>query len=115
MIVLHDAGVRGGHISLNRFVELTATNPAKLFGLYPRKGTIAAGADADIALWDLGAERTISARTHHMNVDYSLFEGMNVRGVPTAVWVRGRQVVDGERFVGRRGSGQFLHRARFAP
>ncbi len=115
MIVLHEAGVRGGHMSLNRFVELTATNPAKLFGLYPRKGTIAAGADADIALWDLAAERTISARTHHMNVDYNLFEGMSVHGVPTAVWVRGRQVVDGDRFTGERGSGQFLNRARFAP
>lgn len=115
MIVLHEAGVRGGRISLNRFVELTATNPAKLFGLYPRKGTIAAGADADLALWDLEAERTISARTHHMNVDYNLFEGMRVHGVPTAVWVRGRQIVDGDRFTGERGSGQFLNRARFAP
>ncbi|MDR7484470.1 MAG: dihydropyrimidinase [Armatimonadota bacterium] len=115
LTVLHHAGVGGGRFSLNRFVELTATNPARLFGLAPRKGTIAVGADADLALWDLAAERTLGARTHHMNVDYNLFEGLRVRGVPTAVWVRGRQVVDGERFLGEPGTGQFLPRARFAP
>jgi dihydropyrimidinase len=114
MMVFHQTGVRGGRISLNRFVELTATNPAKLFGLYPRKGTIAVGADADLALWDLEAERTISAQTHHMRIDYNLYEGMKVRGVPRAVWVRGRQVVDGERFVGTAGAGQFVRRDRFA-
>jgi dihydropyrimidinase len=113
MMVLHNAGVRGGRISLNRFVALTATNPAKLFGLYPRKGTITAGADADIVLWDLQTEHTISARTHHMRVDYNLFEGMKVQGVPVAAWVRGRQVIDGDRFVGAPGSGQFLYRRRF--
>lgn len=113
MMVLHEAGVRGGRISFNRFVELTATNPAKLFGLYPRKGTIAVGTDADIVLFDPRAERTLSARTHHMRVDYNVFEGMKVRGAPKAVWVRGRQVVDGDRFLGTPGAGQFLHRARF--
>ncbi len=112
--VLHEAGVRGRRISLNRLVELTATNPAKLFGLYPRKGTIAAGADADIVLFDPDAEQTISAKTHHMRVDYNLFEGMRVRGAPEAVWVRGRQVTDGSRFVGEQGSGQYVHRSRFA-
>lgn len=115
MTVLHQAGVCGGRISLNRFVELTSTAPARLFGLYPRKGTIAPGADADLALWDLTAERRLGAATHHMNVDYNLFEGMRVRGVPVAVWVRGRQVVDGDRFTGEPGSGQYLHRGRFAP
>jgi dihydropyrimidinase len=113
LMVLHEAGVRSGRISLDRFVELTATNPAKLFGLYPRKGAIAVGADADIVLFDPRVERTRSARTHHMNVDYNLFEGMTVRGAPVATWVRGQQVVDGERFVGTTGVGQFLHRARF--
>jgi dihydropyrimidinase len=113
LMVLHEAGVRGGRISLNRFAELVATNPAKLFGLYPRKGTIAVGADADLVLFDPGAERTISARTHHMRVDYNLFEGMRVRGAPAAVWVRGRRVTDGERFVGAPGDGRFMHRSRF--
>ncbi len=115
MMVLHHAGVRGNRISLNRYVELTATNPARLFGLYPRKGSITVGADADIVLFDPTVERTLSARTHHMRVDYNLFEGMIVRGAPVAVWIRGGQVIDGKRFVGDHGSGQFLHRARFAP
>lgn len=113
LMVLHQAGVRGGRISLNRFVELTATNPAKLFGLYPRKGSLVVGADADIVLFDPDRERTLSAKTHHMRMDYNLYEGMRVRGVPAAVWVRGRQVVDGDRFTGAPGSGQFLRRERF--
>jgi dihydropyrimidinase len=114
LMVLHQAGVRAGRISLNRFVELTATNPAKLFGLYPRKGSLVVGADADIVLFDPNRERTISAKTHHMRMDYNMFEGMTVRGVPTAVWVRGRQVIDGDRFTGAPGSGQFLRRDRFS-
>jgi len=114
LMMLHQAGVRSGRISLSRFVELTATNPAKLFGLYPRKGSLVVGADADIVLFDPNRERTLSARTHHTRVDYNLFEDMTVRGVPTAVWVRGRQVVDGDRFTGAPGGGQFLHRERFA-
>ncbi len=115
LMVLHHAGVGSGRISLGRFVELTATNPARLFGIYPRKGSLTVGADADIVLFDPQAERTLSARTHHMRVDYNLFEGMTVRGAPVAVWVRGRQIVDGDRFLGQSGSGRFLHRARFAP
>jgi dihydropyrimidinase len=114
LMVLHQAGVRGGRISLSRFVELTATNPAKLFGLYPRKGSLVVGADADIVLFDPNRERTLSARTHHMRMDYNLFEGMAVRGAPAAVWVRGRQVVDGDRFTGAPGGGQFLRRDRFS-
>ena len=114
MVVLHDAGVVAGRISLNRFVELTATNPARLFGLYPRKGSLEVGADGDLVLWDPDLRRTLSARTHHMRVDYNLFEGMVVRGAPARVWLRGRQIVDGDRFTGRKGDGQFLHRNRFA-
>ncbi len=114
MVVLHSAGVGGGRLSLNRFVEVTATNPARLFGLYPRKGTIAVGSDADIVLFDPGAERTLGASSHHMRVDYSLFEGMAVQGLPVAVWVRGQQVVGGGGFIGQPGSGRFLHRERFA-
>jgi dihydropyrimidinase len=113
LMALHEAGVRGGRITLNRLVDLTATGPAKLFGLYPRKGTIAVGADADIVLFDPRVGRTLSARTHHMNVDYNVFEGMTVRGAPVGTWVRGQQVVEGERFLGTPGSGQFLRRNRF--
>jgi dihydropyrimidinase len=115
LVVLHDAGVRGGRITLNRFVELTSTAPARLFGLHPRKGTVSVGADADLVLFDPGAGRMLSARTHHMRVDYNLFEGMAARGAPVAVWLRGQQIIDGDRFVGRQGLGQYLHRARFAP
>ncbi len=111
---LHDRGVCAGRVSLNRFVELCATGPARLFGLYPRKGTIAVGADADLVLWDLGAERTISARTHHMRVDYSLFEGTTLRGAPVGVWVRGQQIIDGAEFVGVPGRGQYLPRLPFS-
>ena len=115
LMVLHHAGVGGGRLSIPRFVALTSTNPAKLFGFYPRKGTIAPGADADLVLWDAARERTLSVRTHHMRVDYNLFEGMRVRGLPVAVWVRGVQVVDGEQFIGVSGTGRFLRRERFSP
>jgi dihydropyrimidinase len=115
LVMLHHGGVREGRLSLSQFVALTSTNPAKLFGLYPQKGTIAPGADADLVLWDPGQERMLSARTHHMRVDYSLFEGTRVRGIPAAVWVRGVQVVDGERFIGAAGTGRFLRRERFRP
>lgn len=114
LLMLHDAGVNGGKITLERFVDLTAASPARLFGLYPRKGVLAVGSDADLVLWDPTARRTISARTHHMHVDYNLFEGMTVEGTPAGVWVRGTQVVEGERFTGRAGSGRYLQRDRFA-
>ena len=112
LIMLHHAGVNGGRITLGRFVDVTATAPARLFGLYPRKGVLAPGSDADIVLWDLRARRTISARTHHMRVDYSLFEGQTATGAPIGVWVRGMQVVDENRFIGQAGSGQYLSRNR---
>ncbi len=115
LVMLHHAGVHGERISLPRFVEVTATNPARLFGLYPRKGTLAVGSDADIVLWDPEQERTLSARTHHTRADYNLFEGTVVRGAPIGVWLRGRQIVDGARFLGEPGTGRFLHRERFAP
>jgi dihydropyrimidinase len=113
LVALHHAGVGGGRLSLPQFVALTSTNPARLFGLYPRKGTIAPGADADLVLWDSGRERVLSARTHHMRVDYNLFEGMRVVGSPAGVWVRGAQVVDGDRLAGAHGSGRYLRRDRF--
>ena len=110
MTVIYDGGVRTRRISLNRFVELTATAPAKLFGLFPRKGTIAVGSDADIVLFDPDGEQTISAHTHHSNVDYSLFEGRHVHGVVRRVFSRGELIVDGEQWLGRPGRGQFQRR-----
>jgi dihydropyrimidinase len=103
-------GVLDGRLSLNRWVEVVATAPAKLFGLYPRKGTIAAGSDADLVVFDPGAERTISARSHHMNVDYSCYEGLHVRGVPEVVMQRGRVLVDHGTFHGEPGAGRYLPR-----
>ncbi len=114
MIMWHH-GVNGGHFSPNRFVELTATNPAKIFGMYPRKGTISVGADADIVLWDPKARHTISAKTHHMNTDYNIFEGYKVKGKPTQVFVRGHQVVDGDTWLGSQGQGKFIKREAHAP
>ena len=103
-----------GHIGLNRFVELVATAPAKMFGLYPRKGTIAPGSDADIVVFDPKHERVISAETHHMNVDYSCYEGMAVRGLPETVMQRGQVLVEGGGYHGKPGQGRFLPRSRFS-
>jgi dihydropyrimidinase len=114
--VLHGVGVSGGRFDLNRFVALTATNPARLFGLEGRKGSIAPGYDADIAIWDMNRDHVVTVANSHSNVDYNLFEGMTVRGLPEKVMVRGRMVVDGDRFVGEQGYGQYLHRStRGAP
>jgi dihydropyrimidinase len=110
--LLYDGGVRAGNIGLNRFVELVATAPAKLFGLWPRKGTIAPGSDADIVVFDPDAQRVLSAATHHMNVDYSCYEGRSVRGVPEVVMQRGELLVDHGTFVGKPGQGRFLPRGR---
>jgi dihydropyrimidinase len=111
--MIHEFGVRGGRISLNRMVELLSTNPAKLFGLYPRKGTIAAGSDADIVVFDPEKRVTISASTHHSKSDYSLFEGTEVTGVPEVVLLRGNVLVEGDELVASPGIGQFVARARF--
>ena len=86
---------------MNRFVELVSTTPAKLFGLYPRKGTIAVGSDADLVIFDPNRKHTISAKTHHMRVDYSMFEGIEVTGMPDVVLSRGRVIVEGDKFLGR--------------
>lgn len=115
MPVMWHHGVNGGHYSANRFVEITATNPAKIFGLYPRKGTIAVGADADIVLWDPNKQHTISAETHHMNTDYNVYEGMTVQGWPVRTLLRGKSIVIGEAWHGEAGSGQFLRRNPNAP
>ena len=111
--LVYTGGIHGGRFSPNRFVQLVATAPAKLFGLYPRKGTIAVGSDADLVVWDPNAEEVISADTHHMKVDYSMFEGIKVKGVPKTVMSRGRVVVENGKFVGKAGTGEFLKRQTF--
>ena len=108
--LIHHYGVNAGKISLNRFVELVATSPARIFGMYPKKGTIAPGSDADIVIWDPEAEFTISAQTHHMRVDYSLFEGFQVKGNVRQVLSRGEVVIDGGKFSGKPGRGRYLKR-----
>jgi dihydropyrimidinase len=110
MSLIYDGGVVQNRVSLNRFVELTSTAAAKMFGLFPRKGTIAVGSDADIVVFDPEREQTISAKTHHMNVDYSAYEGRTVKGVVETVLSRGRVVVENGEFKGRAGDGRFLKR-----
>nr|MDP9492515.1 amidohydrolase family protein [Actinomycetota bacterium] len=111
--MIHEFGVRGGRISLNRMVELLSTNPAKLFGLYPRKGTIAVGSDADIVVFDPEKKHTISASTHHSKIDYNLYEGTEVTGSPEVVLLRGNVLVEGDDLVASPGIGQFVARAKF--
>jgi dihydropyrimidinase len=115
MSLVYSGGVHGGRFSANRFVQLVATAPAKLFGLYPRKGTIAVGSDADITVFDPKAEQVISAKTHHMRVDYSMFEGIRVTGLPKLVLSRGRTVIASGKFMGRAGAGQFVKRQTATP
>jgi dihydropyrimidinase len=110
MSLVYDGGVVQRRISLNRFVELTSTAAAKIFGLFPQKGTIAVGSDADIVIFDPNREQTISATTHHMRVDYSAYEGRRVKGVTEVVFSRGNVIVEDGKFFGRAGGGGFLKR-----
>jgi dihydropyrimidinase len=114
MSLIYSGGVAAGRFSVNRFVELVSTTPAKLFGLYPRKGTIAVGSDADLVIFDPERKHTISAKTHHMRVDYSMFEGIEVTGMPAVVLSRGRVVIEDNKFLGRAGAGEFLKRALYS-
>jgi len=109
--LLHHYGVNAGKITLNRFVEILSTAPARIFGMYPKKGAIAPGSDADIVVWDPKAEHLISAKTHHMRVDYSMFEGFQVQGNARHVFSRGELIVENGQYVGRVGRGQYLRRA----
>ncbi|HYN68845.1 MAG TPA: dihydropyrimidinase [Candidatus Eisenbacteria bacterium] len=109
--LLHDGGVVGGRISRERWVEIISTAPARLFGMYPRKGTIAVGSDADIVVYDPSRKRKISAKTHHMDVDYSCYEGRKVQGSSEIVLSRGSVIVRNGEFTGRKGHGQFVKRA----
>jgi dihydropyrimidinase len=111
MSLVYDGGVAAGRISLNRFVELTSTSPAKIFGLFPRKGTIAPGSDADIVVFDPARTITLSVDTLHMNVDYNPYQGRQVTGATDTVLSRGRLVIENGKYVGRAGAGTFLKRA----
>jgi dihydropyrimidinase len=111
MDLLHDGGVVGGKISRERWVEITSTAPAKLFGMYPRKGAVAVGSDADLVVYDPNAKHTISAKTHHMDVDYSCYEGRSVQGRSDIVLSRGSVIVRNGEFTGRKGAGKFIKRS----
>jgi dihydropyrimidinase len=111
MQLVYDRGVNNGRMTVERFVEVTAEAPAKIFGMYPKKGIVAAGSDADIVIWDPKAEYTIEAATQAMHTDYSIFEGFKVKGNAQRVFSRGELVVEGGKFVGRVGRGQYLRRA----
>jgi dihydropyrimidinase len=99
-----------GNISLTRWVETCCTTPARMFGLYPQKGVIAPGSDADIVIYDPGARQTISHATAHMNLDYSAWEGMEIAGKVDTVVSRGTVVIDGAQYLGSKGHGRFLKR-----
>ena len=108
--LIHHHGVNSGRLTLNRFVEITSTAPARIFGMYPKKGTIAAGADADLVLWDPNAEHTITAATHNMRCDYSMFEGFLVRGNAKQVYSHGELIVEKGKYIGKVGRGSYLRR-----
>ena len=110
LMLVWDGGVRTGKIDMHRFVEIVSTNPAKMFGLWPRKGTIAVGSDGDLILFDPEKETTLSAKGLHMKVDYNPYEGRKVRGGPALVLSRGEVIVDHGQFKGKKGRGQFVKR-----
>jgi dihydropyrimidinase len=111
--LVYDGAMKRG-FSLNKWVDITSTASAKMFGMFPKKGTIAVGSDADIVIFDHNKERTISAATHHMNCDYSLFEGMRIKGKPETVLSRGKVIVENDQYKGKPGDGKFLKRGQCA-
>jgi dihydropyrimidinase len=108
--ILWTYGVRSGRLSPNQFVALTSTNPAKIFGLYPRKGTLLPGSDADIVLWEPERRLTYGIAYSHHRTDYNLYENWELVGFPEKVFLRGNLIVDGDKWLGRSGMGQYLHR-----
>ncbi len=109
--LIHHHGVNAGKLTLNRFVEITSTAPARIFGMHPKKGAIAAGSDADIVIWNPLADHLISAKTHNMRVDYSMFEGFQVKGNAEKVLSRGELIVEKGKYLGRAGRGRYLRRS----
>ncbi|HVI46222.1 MAG TPA: amidohydrolase family protein, partial [Chitinophaga sp.] len=110
MELLYSEGVHKNKITLNKYVEVACTNPAKIFGMFPRKGTIAVGSDADIVIFDPQQQHTLSAATHHMNVDYSAYEGWKINGKVKTVLLRGEVAVDNNECLVQKGYGQFIRR-----
>ena len=115
LMLVWDGGVRAGRIDMHRFVELVSTSPAKMFGLWPKKGTVAVGSDGDLVLWDPEKETTLSVKTHHMKVDYNPYEGRVVKGGPAMVLSRGEVIVDHGEWKGKPGRGQFVKRQAGRP
>ena len=112
MELLYSEGVSTGKISLNKYVEVACTNPAKIFGMFPRKGTIGIGSDADLVIFDPNKKHTLSASTHHMNVDYSGYEGREVTGKVKTVLLRGKVAIDDGKCFVEKGNGKFIKRAK---
>lgn len=113
--LLFSKGVRESRLSIHSFVEVTATNAAKLFGLYPRKGTIAIGSDADLAIWDPELKRTITAADDHSRADFSLYEGWEVTGWPTHTFRRGELIAKNGQILAQPGSGSWVPRQPHGP
>lgn len=114
LAVIWDAGVNTGRLTMNEFVAVTSTNTAQIFNVYPRKGTVSVGADADVVVWDPEGTRTISAKTHHQNVDFNIFEGRTVRGIPSHTVSQGRIVWRDGELRAERGAGRYIDRPPFA-
>lgn len=115
LAVIWDSGVNTGKLTINEFVATTSTNAAKIFNIYPQKGSITVGADADIVVWDPNGTRTISAKTHHQNIDFNIFEGRTVTGIPSHTLSRGKIVWANGVLNAVRGAGQYVNRPAFNP
>ena len=112
MELLFSEGVAKGKISLNKFVEVSSTNAAKIFGMFPRKGTVGIGADADLVIFDPNEKHTLSVKTHHMHVDYSAYEGQQVTGKTKVVILRGKVAIQEDKCLLEKGYGKFIKRAK---
>ncbi|MCG8597256.1 MAG: amidohydrolase family protein, partial [Kiloniellales bacterium] len=113
--VLWHHGVNSGRLTVNEFVGITSTNAAKIFNIYPRKGSLSVGADADVVVWDPEKERTISKETHHQNIDFNIFEGMTVKGINTVTISQGKVVYQDGEVRTEKGKGRYVDRPTFPP
>lgn len=113
--VLWTYGVRAGKLTPNQFVALTSTNPAKIFGMYPQKGALLPGSDADLVIWNPEKRVKYGQKVAHMRTDYNLYEGWDLVGMPEQVYLRGQKIVDGDRWLGKKGGGRFIHRQAHNP
>jgi dihydropyrimidinase len=115
MEVLWHHGVNTGRLTMNEFVRVTSANAAQIFNIYPRKGSVSVGADADLVVWDPEASKTISAKTHHQNVDVNIFEGMTVKGCPSYTISNGKVVYANGELRVEKGAGTYVNRPPYAP